>query len=640
MDQKTDFKVLSGRSQLLLRPQMWLGSIDKIIQSLFVISNDKVERKDVEFIPALRKIIDEVLDNSLDVLIKHSNSTGTIKVKMDLDCISIEDNGRGIPVRKQTEDEITDKTISKEELNRIVNTYIPEHAWCRLFSGSNFADSENKTTIGSHGVGSTATNVFSKKFIGHTDDGIKSCTVTSINNMEETSTEIGKTSGKSGTKVTFWPDLPRFNIEKIDQVYFDLMYQRLLCLAITFPKINFYFNGKRIIVNDQKFLQMFSENIEMQTFSNGFVGIIPNSQDEFNFFSYVNGLSLLRGGSHIDYIVNSIVNPIRDKLIKKYKTIKPADIRNKFTAIVFLRNFPNPKFDSQTKETLTNSPTEISKFLGSNINFEDLSKKILKNNAIIDPIIETFKIKEELKARSELKTTKKVRIKSDKYMPPVGKDKKYLALCEGLSAMSGISSCLGRQGIGYYAMRGLPINAYSQSIQKIAANQEFKEIMAALGLDISNHSVEKKTIQFDNIMITSDSDADGAHIASMLLGWFKRFAENLFEERKICRLVTPLILVQNKSDKILKYFFNVNDFKKWSMENSNNDKFKFKYLKGLGSWEKEDLIYLFDKYGLDSFIQYYKMDENGELYLENWLGDDPEPRKKYLREYSFDIDRV
>ena len=637
-NKSTDFKVLSGRSQLLLRPQMWLGSIDKIRQNLFVISDNKAEIKELEFIPALRKIIDEVLDNALDVLIKHAKSTGTIRVKMEDDNVQISDNGCGIPVRKQTVDEITDKTISQEEVNRIINTYIPEHAWCRLFSGSNFSDSENKTTIGSHGVGSTASNVFSIKFIGHTDDGKKSCTVTSIDNMSETKTEIGETSGKTGTTVHFWPDLKRFKVDKIDQVYFDLVYQRLLCLAITFPKINFYFNGKKIIVNDQNFLKLFSEHVEMQIFKNGFVGIIPNEQDEFNFFSYVNGLALTRGGSHVDFIVNNVVNQIRDKLVKKFKTLKPADVKNRLTAIVFLRDLPNPKFDSQTKETLTNAQSEISKFIGDQINFEQFSKNILKNDAIIDPIIESFKIKEELKARSEFKGSRKTKIKSDKYLPPVGRDKKFLALCEGLSAMSGISACLGRKGIGYYAMRGLPINAYSQSIQKIAANQEFKEIMSALGLDISSHQ-ETKTIQFENIMITSDSDADGAHIASMLLGWFKRFGENLFHEHRICRLVTPLILVQNKNDKIVEHFFNVSDFKNWS-EKHGTTGLKFKYLKGLGSWEKEDLTFLLDKYGLEHFIQYYQLDDSGKVYMEDWLGDDPEPRKNYLKEHTFDIDRI
>ena len=78
-------------------------------------------------------------------------------------------------------------------------------------------------------------------------------------------------------------------------------------------KIKFYFNGSRINVNDKKFLNMFSDHIEFQTFGRGFVGIFPNESDEFSFFTYVNGLSLTRGGTHVDFIINQIVFNIEFK---------------------------------------------------------------------------------------------------------------------------------------------------------------------------------------------------------------------------------------------------------------------------------------------------------------------------------------
>lgn len=635
---KNRFEVLSGREQILRRPQMWIGGMDPIEKEMFIILEDKIERKNITYIPAFRKIQDEILDNSLDVLIEKCNSTGEIKVKMTDSSVLIEDNGPGIPVIKHNVSKIVDKSISEEEKRELSNSYIPYTAWTRLFSGSNFQDSDDKTTIGSHGIGSKACSVFSTKFIGITDDGKKKCTVTTKNNLEDKNCKVSSSSGKTGTSVEFWPDLKRFNLEKIDEVYFDLMYQRLLSLSITFPKIKFSFNGKKININDKKFLSMFSEHIEFQIFDKGFVGIFPNEYDEFNFFSYVNGLFLSRGGSHIEYIINNIVNPIREKLVKKFKNIKPADIKNKFSTVVFMRDFANPKFDSQTKETLTNAPSDISKYIADKIDFDKFAKQILKNDFIINPIIETFKIKEELKARSELKQVKKIKVKSDKYMPPIGENK-FLALCEGMSACSGISSCLGRQGIGYYSMRGLPVNAFSSTIQKVAANQEFKEITTILNLDLSSKNEVPKTISFDKILITTDNDADGSHLTSMLLGWFARFAPNLFSEGKICRLLTPLILVENNKEKIVEYFFNVNDFKVWEA-NHQNKGYKYKYLKGLGSWERSQLIELIDKHGLNHFIQQYKIDENGMVYFNDWLGNDAEPRKKYLRAYSFDIDKA
>ena len=631
------FEVLSGRDQILRRPQMWIGSMDPITRNMFIVNEDKVDQQDVTFIPSFRKICDEILDNSIDALIEHCNASGSIKVEMNDEMVSIEDNGPGIPVIKKKLSEAEIKSLPEAEAKEIMDSYIPEIAWTRLFSGSNFQDSSNKTTIGSHGVGSKATAIFSKKFIGHTDDGKHRCIVKAIDNLDKSTCKIDKTSGKTGTIVEFWPDFERFKLNKIEQVYKDLMYQRLFCLAITFPNIKFTFNKKRIAINDKKFLNMFHENIEYALFNNGFIGVYPNNNDDFRFFTYVNGLNFTRGGKHIDWISNQIVFPIRDKLEKKYKTIKPADIKNKLTLVVFMRDFANLKFDSQTKETLTNSDSEISQFLNNKVDFDKLVKNILKNEAIIDPIIETFKIKEELKARQELKQAKKVKVKSDKYLPPLGgSGRKYLALCEGASAQSGISACLGREGIGYYAMRGLPLNAYDSSIQKIVANQELKDITNILSLDISNTDKIDKCIAFEKVLITTDNDADAQHITAMLIGWFKKFAPNLFTDGKICKLITPLIIVQDKNFKIKEYFFNVQDFKKWEKIHPNN-KDKVVYIKGLGSWEREQLQELIDKNGLDKFILTYRLDEKSDELVEDWLGSDPEKRKKHLSNYTFDI---
>ena len=312
----TKFEVLTGRLQILKRPTMWIGAIDPTQQEMFIVNEDKVEHKNVEFIPAFRKILDEILDNSLDALIVHRNASGSIKVKIDDDSVYIEDDGPGIPVVKKQLTDAELKNLPKEEADKIKGSYIPEIAWTRLFSGTNFQDSENKTTIGSHGIGSKATAIFSTRFIGKTDDGKHSCTVKAVNNLEKSTCKVDKTSGRTGTSVEFWPDLQRFKLAKIEQVYSDLMYQRLLCLAITFPKIKFSFNGKRININDKKFLKLFSENIEFVTFDRGFIGVFPNESDDFNFFTYVNGMHMSRGGEHVNYAAWQLVNPIREKLAR------------------------------------------------------------------------------------------------------------------------------------------------------------------------------------------------------------------------------------------------------------------------------------------------------------------------------------
>ena len=624
-ESRREFKVLDDRQHLLERPGMYIGGVKLVSQDQWLIdlSTGRFQYKTVQVTPGLMKIINEIIDNSIDVAIDTNFKAATkIQVKIDSKSVTVTDNGIGIPVK------VLDSDPEKRTL--------PEIAWTTLRSGTSFGD--NREKIGANGLGSVATNVFSKVFIATSDDGKKRQTIKCSGNMSTISAgKMKPTSGKAGVEVYFEPDLERFGMVEIDQTHQDLVYQRLFNLAISFPKIKFSFNGKQINVSEKKFASMFSDNAVVESSSNTTICVFPNEYDEFKFYAQLNGLNTFLGGSHVDYIANELTTRIRDKLVKKYKTLRPGDIKNRMGLAVVMTGFKNPDFNSQSKEELKNAWSDISKHIDGKIDFDAFAKKLLKCDAFIDPIVETFKIKEELKARQELKQAKKVKVKSDKYLPPLGgSGRKYLALCEGASAQSGISACLGRDGIGYYAMRGLPLNAYDSSMQKIVANQELKDITSILNLDISKSDKEEKSIDFDKVLITTDNDADAQHITAMLIGWFKRFAPNLFRDGKICKLITPLIIVQDKSFKIKEYFFNVQDFKKWEKEHPSN-KDKVVYIKGLGSWEREQLQELIDKNGLDKFILTYRLDEKSNELVEDWLGSDPEKRKKHLSSYTFDI---
>lgn len=647
--QEKDFEALSGAAQILARPGMWLGSMQPLTQKLFMIDKDGVEYKEIEYIPAFRKIIDEILDNSVDSLVKYNGAKGKVKVVIDEGWVYIEDNGPGIPVIRKDIKDITDNRMSDEEKKKISETYLPEIAWTRLFSGSNFKDSDDKTTVGSHGLGSKCTSIFSKKFVGISDDGKKLCKVVAKNNLETVETEVSE-SKERGVRIKFVPDFARFKMDKIGPVYVELMRQRLMCLGITFPGIKFSLNGKQVNVNDKAFLNLFHKHITFQVFDRGFIGVYPNESDEFNFFTYVDGLALNRGGNHIDYIVDKLVTPVREKLVKKFKNIKPADIKNKLSLVVFLRDFPNLKFDSQTKETLTNLPSEITKYFGESVDWEKLAKNILKNEYILDPIVETFKLKEEVKERVALKQAgkSKVKISVDKYHSPIGTPT-YLFVCEGLSARGGIAAALGRKdettgkgnGFAYYASRGVGINAYDATSAQLLKNQEFSDIITILGLDITNP--KEQALNFKKFVITSDQDADGIHISSIYLGWFMKFAPWMFDSGIVCRLNTPLAIVfkDKAMTKVHKMFFDLATFKKFEGENDMS-KFAVQYYKGLGSFPKEMFIKLFkENGGVEQFIQTFKLDESGKVYIDSWLnGDKADERKRLISDYTFDIDMV
>ena len=641
--QVQEFEAISGASQILARPGMWLGSIQPLSQKLFMIGHDGVEYKGVTYIPAFLKIIYEILDNACDVLVKECKGKGKVKVVMDKEWIYIEDDGPGIPVIRKDIKDITDNRMSNEEKKRISETYLPEIAWTRLFSGSNFKDSADKTTIGSHGLGSKCTSIFSKKFVGISDDGKKLCKVVAKNNLETVDTTVSESKSR-GVRVKFYPDFARFNMTEVEDVYVELMRQRLVCLGITFPGIKFSLNGKQVNVNDKAFLNLFSKNITFQVFDRGFIGVYPNDTDEFNFFTYVDGLALNRGGSHIDYIVEKLVTPVREKLVKKFKNIKPADVKNKLSMVVFLRDFPNLKFDSQTKETLTNLPSEITKYFGDSVDWDKLSKNILKNEYILDPIVETFKLKEEVKERVALKQAGKSKVKVDatKYISPTGNSRKYFVIAEGFSAATGISQAIGRDGIGIYAGRGVPLNVWDCKTSDMLKNKEFSDITSLLGIDPSRS--DNRNLNFDKIVLANDSDIDGLHIQMIYIGWWMKFGKELFSMKKVARLMTPLVILwaDAKKTKIYKAFYSLGEYKDYEAKHDIS-RYPKNYFKGLGSWSPEQFQHLFDSSpnGIEDFLEYFSLDERGDVLVDDWLNSDKtDIRKQYLREYNLDIEKV
>lgn len=418
-----EFKQLNDREHILVRPNIYIGAVDKnTFNDYFFDGNNNVTYQEVEYVQGFVKIINEVIDNSVDEAIRTKFEYGNrIKVTFNDEnrSIIIEDNGRGIPVKKNSDD-----------------LYFPVLCWGYAKSGENFSNDENRETIGLNGVGSYCCNVFSKSFVGETCDGESKFIGTWTENAENFEHSVRKNSSK-GTKVEFVPDLKRFSLKisdvfSKDSLYKKIIKQRLFNLSICFPKIAFVFDGKQVKTgNSKSIFSMFGDDFEHINNDNCMFAVYPNMDDNFRFYSYINGLHLPNGGVHIDVISNEITSIIRDKLGKKFKGIKPGEIKNKLFIVFYGLNFPSPKFDSQTKEKLTNSAREIKTYL-EGIDLEKFANKILKNSSIIDPIVEIYKIKEEFKRKQEIGTLNKKpkNVKDKKYLPPIGLNK-YIFLAEG-----------------------------------------------------------------------------------------------------------------------------------------------------------------------------------------------------------------
>ena len=606
---------ISDRKKILLRPARFIGAIIPTITSSYIIENNKIIKKEIKYTPGLMKIIFEVLDNAIDEAIRTDfKFANKIEIETKNEII-IKDNGRGIPV----------KPILKEDGTQ-GDILAPEGAWTKLNTGSNFDDEKDNKTLGQNGEGVSLTVVFSKYFCGETCDGEKYFTLIAKNNLENYETKIRK-SKKNFTKVTFIPDYEKFQEKGWNKNYDDLLKFRLLILSLNYPKIKFYLNKERIFVPSfKKFIEMISENYVIEEIDNLQIAVLPNNSDDFNFIFFINGIDSFNGGKPLDWVTNNIVNSLKNKISKKYPNIKAGDIKNKLFIVSFFKNIYNPRFEDQIKSVCANTYSQFKSQIGE-VNFEKIVNKIYKNKEIINPILETYKIKEEFQKRKELKKLTKKEVVFEKYLPSTS-TKKYLAIVEGDSASIGLASELGRDGFSFFGLKGKPLNSYQVSQTKLLQNKELRELYEIIVNDPSEVYV-----------IATDADLDGFAIRGLLIGFFRKYFPDLFKQRKIAFLQTPLIITLEKN-KVKETFYSIDEYKDFIKKNGNN--FSFKYLKGLGSWEDGMLEKVIEKDGLERLIDFLDYsEERDDKIIDAWLSKDKSDiRKEYILKNNFDLTKI
>lgn len=617
-------KHLSAVEHVLRRPSMYIGGVSPADIDSWILNEDgTISYKKVNFVEGLLKICNEVIDNSIDEGVKTNwEYSNKIKITVTKDTFSCEDNGRGIPV------------VQDDEGN-----WMCVDAVCKPMSGSNFEDDSNRKTIGTNGIGVKGANIFSKKFECVTCDGNAKMKINCEDNRSKMDFKLMAANPKRGTSVTFTPDFARFGVKSFDEEIISLIKTRLRFLSWFFPKCTITFNGEKVNVKAKDIASMFPQPAVVLNEENVYICVYPS--DEPYVLSYVNGISLREGGTHVNYISDKVIGDVREKVSRKFKTIKPADIRNRIGIVVFFKDFSNCKFNSQTKEKITNSQGEITDFLkNNNIDLDSFTDKIIKSKPIIENITELFKLKEELaarKAEDALNKTKK-EVVSEKYFPPVSRSgQKYLMITEGQSAFSGISPILGRKGIGYYMLQGKPMNILDvgpvtrDKVKGFMENTEIKELVNILGLDIRGNTED---MNYDYVVVLSDADPDGTSIAGLVTTMFSKLAPKMIEAGRICRLNTPL-LIGLKGEKVEEYYFRFPD-KKDMKKNLN-----YFYLKGLGSWTKSRLNQVIEKEGgMEKLLMPYEADKDYKQSIQNWFGEDSEIRKKFLRGREFHINNA
>jgi DNA topoisomerase-2 len=317
---------------------------------------------------------------------------------------------------------------------------------------------------------------------------------------------------------------------------------------------------------------------------------------------------------------------VADELIamikKKHKIeITKSVLKNGLTFVLFAREFVNPKYDSQTKERLTNSVGEVKTHLeGESIkDFKIIARKIFAADDIIEPIIaaqlEKKKAEERRNAIVAQKKLKKVKVA--KHIAASSPDA-TLALVEGDSALGFLLKVRDASKLGAYPLRGVIMNTWNMKPADVLKNKELSELVAILGLDINDpDSVDN--MNYQRVATFCDSDRDGDHITTLLVAFFYKFWPRLLTEGRISVMRSPIMISSNGKDE--QWFFAYSDAMKFKETCKG---YTHRYLKGLGSLQEKE----YDKVINDPVLDIISPD-SPELF-EMMFGADSGARKEFM----------
>jgi DNA topoisomerase-2 len=606
-------------THVLKKSGMWIGSIKKEKSQKFVFDSEQssMTYKEIEYIPGMLKLIDEVISNSCDEY-RRKDNLGLTEVTVKLDrngWISIKDNG-GIPIVKHKE----------------AGVYLPEFLFGQLRSSSNYDDSEARNGVGTNGLGSTLLNIWSKEFIINSADGKKSFHLTWKDNMREKKDDLKiSKSTEHFTETKFLFDYGRFeditDDEYISDDLSEMIEKRCIDAAAGNVGLKIIFiledNGNQERKSEWKFSR-FEEYIELYSnyidINSGISSL--DKQKTVWFFpdgnvniGFVNGAECSQG-THIDAIHSLINNSISSYIVSKKKLeLKPKMVEGKYSTFCSMR-VDNPTYDSQTKEQLT---TPVHKFIQTEENYEfNIPKKFFDEickSDIIDTMIDWYNQKQEVEDQKNLRklnhdAKKKIK-RGEKFIDANSHDRleRELWIFEGDSAQAGFRMARNPRSQAAYLLRGVILNTEGMQPTKVMQNQELSDIISIIGLQwgVKNR---KEDLNYSKIVIATDADVDGSRIAGLLLVFFNHFPE-LYEYNMICRSISP-IMIAVKGNDIVKIY----SFKEYREKEEDLKGYKIKYAKGLGSLNNAEYKEMMQHPKFNFFTK----DNMADQSLNKWFG--------------------
>ena len=502
-------------------------------------------------------LIQELIDNSVDEAI--SGFCSEIKISINKDStITVEDNGRGMPVDKHPKHNVSGAEVIMTNLH----------------SGAKFSEKNYKFSGGLHGVGVSVVNALSEKLeliINRKGDKNEYFMSFQKGILSQKLIPKNKSKKQQGTKISFKPDTKYFDSVNID---LDALVHLIRAKSILQPELKlilydyknnlepkeFYHSGdlKDYLVSVNSNLgELLPENsyygkIETDNYMMDWSVLWIDENNDLVQESYVNLIPTALGGTHVNAMRSGLVDAIREfclkrKLLPKNIKLSPEDIWKNVSYVLSFKMI-NPQFSGQTKGKLQSN--HLSTILVSQL--KDKFELWLNKHPELAEKIVNIAIKNAQKRLQSNSITKKSSVKSillpSRLSDCTSKDIRVteLFLVEGDSAGGSAKQARDRSYQAIMPLRGKILNTWEISSNKILDSKEVKDITTAIGVE--PESDDLSGLRYGKICILADADSDGLHIATLLTGLFFRHFHKLIEKGHIYIAKPPLFRIDYKQD--------------------------------------------------------------------------------------------
>ena len=629
-----DITVLEGLDAVRLRPGMYIGTTGP---------------------KGLHHLVWEILDNSIDEAANGFCSRIILTLHAD-GSISVEDNGRGIPV----------------DIHPVLKVSAVEVVYTQLHAGGKFNNENYAYSGGLHGVGASVVNALSRWLkVEVNRDGKKY-----VQEFESKEVKPGKIAGgvpkaplavvgkslATGTKVTFMPDDRIFETVEFDYATINkhIKEQAFLNKGLEIVLIDERDKTKEPVVKSYKYdggikdfvkylneskVKLYEEPIYFAGTSNDIkVEVALMHTDEYvdNIFSYVNNINTSEGGTH-EVGFKSAITKVFNDLARKNNILKDKDanlvgedFREGLSAIISVK-MKNVQFEGQTKAKLGNpearpavenvTTTELNNYFLGRGTAKTLSQILDKAMGAARVREAGRKAKEIARQTNSLDNTStlvgKLAACSGKFYP-----NNELFIVEGNSAGGSAKQARDRHFQAILPLRGKPLNVEKKRLDQVLQNEEFRTLITALGAGIGE-KFNLENLKYHKVIILADADQDGAHIRAILLTFFYRYMRELITEGHVYMGMPPLYKLKKKD--MVEYVYSDAEIDEAISRFGSN--YKLSRYKGLGEMNPEELWTTTLDPKERTIVQVTIEDAaEAEKMITTLMGDNIDARKAYISE--------